>query len=193
MEKPKAELPVILFEKPEEWIGWLKENHESEQGIWMRFAKKASALESISYAEAMDGALCYGWIDGQVKKYDEDSWIQKFTPRRSRSLWSKINTEKVARLIESGLMQEAGLREVERAQQDGRWEAAYDSPSKAEVPSDFAEELEKNEKAKEFFATLNKQNRYAIIWRIQTAKKAETRAKRIGQLVEMLEKGEKIH
>lgn len=154
MEKPKAELPVILFEKSEDWAVWLKENHESEQGIWMRFAKKASALQSITYAEAIDGALCYGWIDGHVKKYDDDSWIQKFTPRRARSLWSKINTEKVARLIESGLMQEAGLREVERAQQDGRWAAAYDSPSTAEVPSDLAEELEKNEKAKEFFADM---------------------------------------
>ncbi len=193
MEQPKVELPVLLFETPAEWEEWLEAHHTSGKGVWMRFAKKASELQSVTYAQALDGALCYGWIDGQVKKYDDDSWIQKFTPRGVRSLWSKINREKVAALIESGRMQSAGLSEVERAQKDGRWEAAYDSPSKAEVPSDFAEELEKNEKAKEFFAALNKTNRYAIIWRIQTARKAETRAKRIVQLIEMLEKGEKLH
>ncbi|BCM91005.1 hypothetical protein IAD21_02869 [Abditibacteriota bacterium] len=193
MEKSKAELPVILFERPEEWKVWLERHHSSEKGVWMRFAKKASELQSISYAQAVDGALCYGWIDGQVKKYDDDSWLQKFTPRGVRSLWSKINRDKVTALIESGHMQAAGLSEIERAKKDGRWEAAYDPPSKAEVPDEFVEALEKNEKAKDFFATLNKQNRYAIIWRIQTAKKAETRTRRITQLIEMLEKGEKIH
>ena len=193
MEQEKAEYLVRLFETPHEWREWLETYHASAKGVWVRFAKKASALQSVSYAQALDEALCYGWIDGQVKKYDGDSWIQKFTPRGKRSLWSKINREKVAALVESGRMQAAGLAEVERAQKDGRWEAAYDSPSQAEVPDDLTEALERNAGAKAFFETLNKGNRYAIIWRIQTAKRAETRARRIVQLVEMLEKGEGIH
>lgn len=193
MKEEQAEYPVLWFETSQEWRAWLEAHHASEKGVWMRFAKKASELRSVSYAQALDEALCYGWIDGQVKKYDADSWIQKFTPRGKRSLWSKINREKVAALVASGQMQAAGSAEVERAQTDGRWEAAYDSPSNAEVPADFAEALEKNAAAKSFFETLNKGNRYAILWRIQTATKAETRAKRIAGLVEMLEKGERIH
>ncbi|MGH9802318.1 MAG: YdeI/OmpD-associated family protein, partial [Blastocatellia bacterium] len=161
--------------------------------IWMRLAKKASELKSANYAEALDVALCYGWIDGQKKSYDADSWLQKFTPRGAKSIWSKINREKAQELIEAGRMKPAGLKTIESAKQDGRWEAAYDSQSKATVPDDFQAELDRSPKAKSFFATLNSVNRYAILFRIQTAKKAETRAKRIQQFIQMLEKNEKIH
>jgi uncharacterized protein YdeI (YjbR/CyaY-like superfamily) len=190
--KPPADLPIILFEQPKDWAGWLDQNQTST-GAWLRLAKKASGLTSISYDEALEVALCYGWIDGQSKSYDEQSWLQKFTPRRSKSVWSKINREKALRLIANGQMKPAGLKAVEAAQQDGRWDAAYDSPSTATVPDDFQAELAKNPAAEAFFATLNGQNRYAILYRIQTAKKAETRARRIQQFIEMLEKQEKLY
>lgn len=191
-QQPKNELDILLFENRDKWRAWLEANHADSRGVWLRLAKKAAALQSVSYADAVEVGLCFGWIDGQSKSYDEESWIQKFTPRRSKSLWSKVNREKVLRLIESGQMQPSGLREVAAAQQDGRWEAAYDPPSEAQVPEDFAAQLEVHPAAKEFFATLNKSNRYAILFRIQTAKKAETRAKRIKEFIEMLERGEKI-
>lgn len=191
--KPAQELPIILFEQQADWTDWLAENHTASSGLWLRLAKKASGIQSISYAEALDVALCYGWIDGQKQSYDESSWLQKFTPRGRKSIWSKINREKVQELIKSGRMQPAGLKQIEQAQQDGRWDAAYDSQRTATVPSDFQEALDRNEAAKEFFATLNSANRYAILFRIQTAKKVETRAKRIQQFIEMLEKHEKLH
>lgn len=193
MEQTKVEFSVLLFETAKEWLQWLDSHHASANGVWLRFAKKASPLTSVSYAQALEAALCYGWIDGQSKTYDADSWIQKFTPRRARSLWSKVNREKALALIESGQMQTAGLAEIERARAGGRWDAAYHSQSQAEVPVELAEALEKNPVARDFFAALNKTNRYAIIFRIQTAKKPETRAKRIEQLVAMLERGEKIY
>lgn len=189
----KSELEILLFEDAGKWLAWLEANHATSRGVWLRLAKKASTLESVSYAEALEVALCFGWIDGQKKTYDADSWLQKFTPRASKSLWSQVNREKALQLIESGRMRPAGLHEVERARQDGRWEAAYQPASVAEVPDDFAAQLDSHPAAKEFFATLNKANRYAILFRIQTAKKAETRAKRIEQFIAMLEKGEKIH
>lgn len=183
----------MLFEHQKDWEAWLDQNHAASSGLWLRLAKKASGLNSVSYAEAVEVALCYGWIDGQTKSYDESSWLQKFTPRGAKSIWSKINREKAQKLIESGQMKPAGLKAIEAAKQDGRWEAAYDSPSRAIVPSDFQAELDKNAQAKAFFATLNSTNRYAILHRIQTAKKAETRTKRIEQFIRMLEKHEKLY
>ena len=193
MKSTPKELPVILFEHKKDWETWLDENHTTSGGIWLRIAKKASGLQSISYDEALEVALCYGWIDGQKKTFDEASWLQKFTPRGAKSIWSKINTEKAEKLIERGLMQPSGLKAIESAKQDGRWQAAYDSFSKASVPEDFQAELDKNPQALAFFATLNQQNRYAILFRIQTAKKPETRAKRIQQFISMLEKNEKLY
>jgi uncharacterized protein YdeI (YjbR/CyaY-like superfamily) len=189
----RNDLPVMLFEHQKDWEAWLDQNHAASSGLWLRLAKKASGLNSVSYAEAVEVALCYGWIDGQTKSYDESSWLQKFTPRGAKSIWSKINREKAQKLIESGQMKPAGLKAIEAAKQDGRWEAAYDSPSRAIVPSDFQAELDKNAQAKAFFATLNSTNRYAILHRIQTAKKAETRTKRIEQFIRMLEKHEKLY
>ncbi len=187
------EIPILLFEKPKDWAAWLEKSHAASSGIWLRLAKKNSGIESVTYAEALDVALCYGWIDGQKKSYDEVTFLQKFTPRRAKSIWSKINREKVEALIQSKRMTPAGLKAIESAKQDGRWEAAYDSQSKTTVPEDFQAALDQNEKAKDFFATLKSVNRYAILFRIQTARKAETRVKRIQQFIEMLEKHETIH
>jgi uncharacterized protein YdeI (YjbR/CyaY-like superfamily) len=187
------DIPILRFAQPKDWAAWLDENHSTSAGVWLRLAKKAAGISSVSYAEAVEVALCYGWIDSQKKSYDETSWVQKFTPRGAKSIWSKINREKVQALIASGQMKPAGLAAVEQAQQDGRWAAAYDSYSSATVPDDFQAALDSNEQAKAFFATLNSRNRYAILFRIQTAKKAETRAKRIQQFVQMLEKHETVY
>jgi uncharacterized protein YdeI (YjbR/CyaY-like superfamily) len=183
----------MLFEESQDWAAWLDQNYGASSGVWLRLAKKASDMQSVSYGEALEVALCYGWIDGQKKSYDDESWLQKFTPRGKKSIWSKINREKALALIESGRMKSAGLAEVERAKEDGRWEAAYDSQSRATVPDDFQAELDRNPAAKAFFTTLNSANRYAILFRIQTAKKPETRTRRIRQFIEMLEKNEKLH
>ena len=191
--KTTPDIPVILFAKPKDWESWLKANHAASKGLWLRLAKKNPGIESVTYAEALDVALCYGWIDGQKKSYDETTWLQKFTPRGAKSIWSKINREKATALIESGQMKPAGLKTIESAKQDGRWDAAYDSQSKATVPEDFQAALDQNAKAKAFFDTLKKYNRYAILFRIQTAKKAETRSRRIQQCIEMLEKHETFH
>lgn len=188
-----AELPILLFEHPRAWAEWLEAHHADAPGVWLRLAKKNAALRSISYAEALDEALCYGWIDSQKKGHDEHSWLQKFTPRGPRSIWSKINREKVQALTGAGRMRPAGLLAVRRAQEDGRWDAAYDSQKSATVPDDFQAELDRSPEAAAFFATLNGANRYAVLFRIQTAKKPETRAKRIATLVAMLERKEKIH
>ncbi len=188
-----TDLPVLFFERQKDWAIWLNKNHATSSGVWLRLAKKASGIKSVTYDEALEVALCYGWIDGQKKSHDETSWLQKFTPRGPKSIWSKINTEKSLRLIESGQMKPAGLKAVESAKQDGRWDAAYAPQSKAVVPSDLQAELDRNVKAKAFFATLDSRNRYAILHRIHTAKKAETRAKRIGQFIRMLEKKEKLY
>ncbi|HMD20257.1 MAG TPA: YdeI/OmpD-associated family protein [Alloacidobacterium sp.] len=192
-EKSRAELPIIAFASQKEWAKWLKTNHLTSQGLWMQLAKKASGSPSVTYAEAIETALCYGWIDGQKQSHSAEAWLQKFTPRGRRSIWSKINREKAVALIEGGKMKPRGLAEVERAKQDGRWEQAYDSPGSATVPADLQTALNKSPKAKAFFATLESRNRYAILWRIQTAKKAATRAKRIDLFIKMLEKGERIH
>ncbi|HYK35444.1 YdeI/OmpD-associated family protein [Alloacidobacterium sp.] len=192
-EKSKSELPIIAFIGQKAWGKWLKANHRASSGIWMELAKKTSGTPSITYAEAIEVALCYGWIDGQKQGHSAEAWLQKFTPRGRRSIWSKINREKALALIESDRMQPAGLAEIERAKQDGRWEQAYDSPKNAEMPSDLRAALNKSPRAKAFFATLEGRNRYAILWRVQTAKKPETRTKRIALFVEMLERGEKLH
>jgi len=184
---------VLLFAKQGDWAKWLAKNHDTSSGIWLRLAKKASGVRSMSYGEAVEAALCYGWIDGQKKSDDEHHWLQKFTPRSARSIWSKINREKALKLIDAGQMKSAGLKEVERAKADGRWAAAYDSPSKATVPSDFQAALDANARAQSFFATLDSANRYAVLFRIQNVKKAETRAKRIEKFIEMLAKHEKVH
>lgn len=196
MKRPSntpGNMPVIQLEQQKYWADWLDEHHAASSGVWLQLAKKASGLQSVSYDEALEVALCYGWIDGQKKSYDESSWLQKFTPRGAKSVWSKVNRKKAEQLIESGQMKPAGLKAVEAAKQDGRWDAAYDSPSRATMPSDFQAELDKNAGANAFFATLDSRNRYAILHRIQTAKKAETRTKRIQQFVEMLEKQEKLY
>lgn len=185
--------PVMLFASKNAWASWLNKNQATSAGLWLRLAKKAAELESVTYAEALDVALCYGWIDGQKKSFDQESWLQKFTPRGTKSIWSKINREKAQELIEAGKMQPAGLQAIEKAKQDGRWDAAYDSQSKATVPDDLQAALDRNPQAKAFFATLNSVNRYAILFRIQTAKKVETRARRIQQFIQMLEKNEKLH
>jgi len=161
--------------------------------VWLRLAKKGSEMRSVSYREALDVALCYGWIDGQKQSEGEHTWLQKFGPRAKRSIWSKINRLNALALVKSGRMKPAGLREIERAKQDGRWAAAYDSPSGATVPGDFQAALEKNARATAFFVTLDSRNRYAVLFRIQTVKKAKTRAKRIEQFIKMLEKREKLY
>ncbi|MEL7586925.1 MAG: YdeI/OmpD-associated family protein [Prolixibacteraceae bacterium] len=189
----KNELPVISFEKAEDWRNWLEENHNQEKGIWLRIYKKGTGHPSVTRGTALDEALCYGWIDGQAKKQDNESYLQKFTPRRSRSIWSKINIEHIERLEKEGKMRPAGRKAVEAAQADGRWEKAYDSPKNMEVPEDFIAELSKDEKALAFFGTLNKTNRYAIAWRLQTAQKPETRERRKQVMLEMMARGEKLH
>jgi uncharacterized protein YdeI (YjbR/CyaY-like superfamily) len=187
------DLPILQIKSPDEWTAWLDENHTSASGAWLQLAKKSSGMVSITYAEAVDVALRYGWIDSQSRRYDDTTWLQKFTPRGDRSIWSQINRARVEELIRSGEMKPAGLQAVERAQQNGRWEAAYASPSQAAVPDDFQAALDANERAKTFFAKLNSQNRYAILHRIQIVKKAETRARRIEQFIQMLEKNEKVY
>lgn len=186
-------LPVIAFEKQQDWADWLEDHHANTNGIWVRLAKKASGIQSLSYDEALDVALCYGWIDSQKKGFDDQWWLQKFTPRRARSIWSKRNRQTAERLIASGEMKPSGLRTVEEAKENGQWDKAYDPPSTATVPHDFQKELDNNEGAKIFFASLNSRNRYAILHRIQTAKKPQTRKKRIQQSIEMLKKNEKIY
>jgi len=183
----------LLFEDREAWFCWLRKNHGTSSGVWLRIAKKGAILRSVSYLQAVDAALCFGWIDGQKKSDDESYWLQRFTPRSEKSIWSKVNREKATRLIALGQMNAAGIREVERAKRDGRWDEAYDSPSGATIPADFQAVLNKIPRAKAFFAILDSRNRYAVLFRIQTAKKAETRAKRIKQFAEMLSRREKIY
>ncbi|HWE61427.1 MAG TPA: YdeI/OmpD-associated family protein [Chloroflexota bacterium] len=181
-----ADVPVLLCESPQQWEAWLDEHHTQSQGVWLKLAKKAAGMASVSYADALDVALCYGWIDGQKKPYDDRYWLQKFTPRRPRSVWSRVNTQRADQLIESGRMRPAGLRAVEAARQDGRWEAAYAAQSRMTVPDDFLAALASQPQARAFFETLNKVNRYAICYRIETARKPETRRARIEKFIAML-------
>jgi len=183
----------IFFARPRQWDAWLAKNHGSSAGIWIKYAKKDSGIESITRPQAVEAALVWGWIDGQAKPGDETSWLQRFTPRRPRSLWSKINCEKAEALIANGKMKAPGLAEVERAKADGRWDAAYDSPRNAAVPEDLARALAANARAAKFFETIDSANRYAILHRVHAAKKPETRAARIAKFVAMLAKHETIH
>jgi uncharacterized protein YdeI (YjbR/CyaY-like superfamily) len=191
--KNSDNLQVMSFETQQDWEAWLKEHHADTKGIWLKIAKKEARTTSVSYAEALDGALCYGWIDGQKASFDDKYWLQKFTPRTAKSIWSKVNCEKATALIAEGRMQPAGLRQVELAKSDSRWERAYESQSKITIPPDLQSELDKNQKAKDFFNTLDSGNRYAILFRIQTAKKAETRSARIQKFIEMLSQHQKLH
>lgn len=188
-----GESSILLFHDQQAWAAWLDGNHRESAGVWLRLAKTASDIQSVSYGEALDVALCYGWIDGQKKSESENAWLQKFVPRASRSIWSQINRQKTLALIRAGRMKPAGMEAIERAKENGRWDAAYESPSAAMVPGDFQAALDKNARARAFFASLDRTNRYAVLFRIQTVKKLETRMKRIQQFIEMLEKHERVH
>ena len=185
-------IPIIEFETAETFETWLVEHHENSNGLWIKIFKKDSRKKTISYAEALDVALCYGWIDGQKQAFDEQAWLQKFCPRKDKSIWSKINIGHVERLITAERMRPAGLKAVEKAKADGRWEKAYDSSSTMTIPEDFLKELSKNKEAEAFFMGLNKSNLFSIGFRLQTAKKPETRTKRMKEIIEMLAKGEKF-
>jgi uncharacterized protein YdeI (YjbR/CyaY-like superfamily) len=187
------ELPILPFASVALWEAWLAERDAQCGGVWLKVAKKASGIASVTHDEALDGAICFGWIDGQRKTCDGKFFLQKFTPRRPKSLWSKRNIDKVAELTAAGRMQPSGLAEVAAAKLDGRWEAAYDSPKNMVVPDDFLKALAENEQARAFFNTLSKSNVYAIGWRLQTAKKPETRIRRLAALLAMLERGETFH
>lgn len=181
--------PKLTFATQEEWEVWLDQNGKATRCVWLRIAKKSANTTTVSYAQALEVALCFGWIDGQKQAESEHYWLQRFTPRGARSIWSKINKTKAEALITLGRMRPAGLLEVDRAKRDGRWDAAYSST----IPDDLKQALEADPEAKEFFATLNSQNRYAIVFRVQNVKKAETRAKKIAQFIEMLRNGEKLY
>ena len=187
------ELAPALFKSAKAFEAWLKKNHATSDGLWLKIAKRGSNEPSVTYPEAVEIALCWGWIDGQKKSLDDRHYLQRFTPRRARSVWSKINVEKVQALIDAGRMQAPGQAQIEAAKADGRWARAYDGARTSTVPEDLQAALEAEPAAKTFFASINASNRYAILWRIQTAARAETRARRIAQLVGMLARGETIH
>jgi len=186
-------LPTVFFASAAEWEEWLEANHASSPGVRLKIAKKNTAIESVRYPEVLESALCFGWIDGRRETLDESYFLQRFTPRQPRSTWSKINREKAEGLVAAGRMRPAGLAEVERAKADGRWEAAYESQSRIAIPDDLERELASRPQAKEFFLRLSSQNRYSILYRLQDAKKPETRARRLAKFVAMLEAGETIH
>jgi uncharacterized protein YdeI (YjbR/CyaY-like superfamily) len=191
-KEPPPDLPTLPFATPRAFAQWLARNH-AQRGVWIKMAKAASGIPSINYPQALEVALSWGWIDGQSRRIDDRWFVQKFTPRTRRSIWSKINCEKATALIRAGKMKPSGLTEVERAKQDGRWARAYDSPARATVPEDLAAALAANRSASAFFATLDSRNRYAILFRVQTAKKPETRARRIADFVRMLARKEKLY
>jgi uncharacterized protein YdeI (YjbR/CyaY-like superfamily) len=193
MIKKSSELPVQFFGEQQSLENWLENNHDISPGIRLQITKKNSGVVSVSYDEALESALCYGWVDSQKETFDERTWLQRFTPRGAKSIWSKVNKEKAEHLIADGRMKSSGFKAIEAAKQNGQWDKAYESQSIASLPEDFAIELERNVKAKAFYENLDRQNKYAILFRIQNVKKQETRAKRIHQFVIMLEKGEKIY
>ncbi len=186
-------MPIQRFASPAKFRRWLEKNHAKSDGLWLQFFKKHSGETSLTRAEALDLALCYGWIDSQAKPLDELSWIQKFTPRRLKSGWSKINTQHVERLTKAGAITTSGMKAVEEGKADGRWDIAYSSPKDAKPPQDFLTELSKNKRAKAFFETLNKTNVYSIVYRLQTAKKPETRKKRMKIILAMMAQGKTFH
>lgn len=187
-----ANIPIIAFADAAAWKSWLDKNHTDPIGVWVKIAKKHSGIQSISYAEALDEALCYGWIDGLKRSYDELYFLQKFTPRRKRSLWSKVNIGKVEALIAAGRMQSAGMTQIELAKADGRWDAAYESQTTATAPDDLITALEQNPDAKTFFASLTKAEKYSVLWRLMTATSPAIRSKRLTSMVESLSAHKKI-
>lgn len=189
----EADSSATLFKSAKAFETWLKKHHATSDGLWLKIAKRGADEPSVTYPEAVEIALCWGWIDGQKKGLDDQHYLQRFTPRRARSVWSKINVDKVAALIKAGRMQAPGVAQIEAAKADGRWAQAYDGPRTSTVPEDLLAALEAEPRARAFFATINATNRYAVLWRIQTAVKPETRARRIAQLVEMLARGETVH
>ena len=189
----QPDLPIITARSPSQWGKWLAKSHRKLDGVWLRIYKKDSGIKTVTYAEALDEALCHGWIDGIRKSYDAESFIQRFTPRRARSIWSKINIQHVERLTNAGRMKIGGLEAVAAAKGDGRWQAAYDSAKTSEIPQDLLKELARDKKSLAFFKTLNRTNLYSIVWRLQTARKPEIRARRMKAICEMLAKGEKFH
>lgn len=189
----RGDCPAILFKSGKAFETWLKKNHATCDGLWLEIAKRGANEPSVTYPEAVEIALCWGWIDGQRKGLDEQHFLQRFTPRRARSLWSRTNVEKVAALIEAGRMQAPGYAQIEAAKADGRWTQAYDGARTSVVPGDLLAALQAQPRAEAFFATIDAANRYAVLWRIQTAVKPETRARRIALLVQMLARGETIH
>jgi uncharacterized protein YdeI (YjbR/CyaY-like superfamily) len=189
----KADLPILRFASREEWRAWLAAQHATSAGVWLKLAKAGTGIASVTYAEALEVALCHGWIDGQKGGFDDEFWLQRFTPRKPRSRWSRINRDKATALIERGEMEPAGLREVDAAKADGRWDGAYEGQRTATVPDDLQRALDANPAAAAFFSTLDGANRYAILYRVQDAKKPETRARRIDKYVAMLAAGEKLH
>jgi uncharacterized protein YdeI (YjbR/CyaY-like superfamily) len=190
---PSDELPILRFTNRAAWTRWLDERHGSSDGVWLKIAKKASGIPTVTHPEALEDALCYGWIDGQRAPHDESFFLQRFTPRAKRSKWSQINRDKATSLIEHGRMKPAGLAQVDAAKQDGRWEAAYAPQSSQAIPEDFQQALEQNPKAHEFFNTLRGARRYSFLYRIQDAKRPETRARRIKEFVTMLAEGRTHH
>jgi uncharacterized protein YdeI (YjbR/CyaY-like superfamily) len=193
MPGTKSDTAATLFKSAKAFDAWLKKHHAASDGLWLKIAKKGAGEPSVTYPEAVEIALCWGWIDGQKKGLDDQHFLQRFTPRRARSIWSKINVDKVAALIEAGRIQPAGQAQIDAAKADGRWGKAYDGARSASVPDDLQAALEANPEAKAFFATINASNRYAVLWRVQTAVKPQTRARRIAKLVEMLGHGEVVH
>jgi uncharacterized protein YdeI (YjbR/CyaY-like superfamily) len=193
MGSGKPDLPVIAFKSQQDWDAWLTSQRTRSKGLWLKLAKKASGVASVSKQEAIDAALCHGWIDGQLDSFDEKYWLIRFTPRQSASKWSEKNRARALQLVEMGRVQPTGLKEIERARTDGRWNGAYASQSTAQVPDDLRAALEKNGKAKRFFETLDSRNRYAILYRIHNVKKAETRIARIEQFVTMLFEGKTLY
>jgi len=191
--KSEVNIPIVAFQSAKKWRTWLSRNSQVSKGVWLKIFKKDSKEQSITYAEALEESLCYGWIDGQKKSFNKQAWLQKFCPRGPKSIWSKINIAHIERLIKAGKMNSQGLRAVESAKKDGRWERAYDSPGKMVVPDDFIKELSKNKKALEFYKTLNRANMFSIAFRLQTAKKPETRQKRMEVILDMISKGQKFH
>jgi uncharacterized protein YdeI (YjbR/CyaY-like superfamily) len=193
MAKTKRDLPIVAFKSQQAWDDWLASQRADSKGLWLKLAKKSSGIVSVSKPEAIDTALCHGWIDGQIDSLDDKYWLVRFTPRRPASKWSERNRTRVLQLVELGRMRPAGMKEIERARKDGRWEAAYAPQSTAQVPDDLRAALANNKKAGKFFETLNRINRYAILYRVHNARKPETRIARIEKFVAMLAAGETIH
>jgi uncharacterized protein YdeI (YjbR/CyaY-like superfamily) len=192
-DSESRDLPIRAFASQAEWEAWLDAHHATSKGLWLKFAKKGSGIDSVSYAEAVESALCYGWIDGQAASHDERFWLQRFTPRARRSKWSRVNRDKATALLAEGRMKPAGLAQIEQAQADGRWDAAYAGQRTATIPEDLQRALDENPGAQAFFASLDSRNRYAIVYRLQDAKKPETRARRLAQFVAMLNEGKKLY